>query len=910
LYKKRHIEAFGKDALTGVSLVFWQQSAVGRDLLPDILEGMGAMVYREEPAEEGEFIPIDTENITEKELAIAGRLMKKHGQRVLMTTDGDSDRPAMFVLHKDEKTGEEKVKYIPGDKLGVLAAMYLKADFLAVPITANHKALEVLKDKGVQVVSTDVGSPYVADAMQKSKKERKVGFEVNGGFLVGSNLAMPNGSILKELPTRDALLPMICARLLAKEKGMDMYNLVETTFSGKYAAETSAGLVENLPESKQVTVGCENYTRDMGPKVIKSFTPQKTKSVAEVTFDAENKVRYRLKGAEEEIAANDGLTAEVNGIRERLQEYLAGITGLDKARIVKINFQNGVRVYLSRKEGDEMVEEVVHLRPSGNAAQFRMYALAKTQERANKIIEDGTRPETGVLVRVINGVGKSAPEPTITTESTRTSVGMYSVSSMQQPAPGSDLDYIIKTILKGDRPINVEGDVTFNPWGAKEADGLSRGEIHLGEPATVIIDGEEALLDDVMKYIPEEVLGKTIVYYNGIKMPLVKILTPDAWLSVQVHPDKDETWIFLTGGEIVLGFNEKHLKEEKLKTEEEVKKAYSGAVNNYIAKRNELVDALVNAGYSMDELKSTPEKSVNLEEKAKGKEISVVDFNKAKEAVDKFHNHMEVEAGQVVAIPRGTIHALGPKVNIIEPQVPGKTLRVMDVEPILRDTHPDEAIKAINPYAKGEVDMQSLREDAKVKVERLPGGFENKGLEVHRITFKETAELEFSDVTSFHTMLAIGGKAWVEIAGKRYEIPEAQAMTKARKTPVPIIPANVGSYKIIAEKGVQIIDTFSPVPEAWKPSLPMASASLPGPVGGNSYSLNMEILDYKTVTDTIDILTVTGGQSAPSPAAIEGREHVLRVMEGEIKVKIGDKEEVLTKESSLALDGKKEYTIV
>ncbi|MBL8290810.1 MAG: hypothetical protein JNN08_03180, partial [Bryobacterales bacterium] len=48
--------------------------------------------------------------------------------------------------------------------------------------------------------------------------------------------------------------------------------------------------------------------------------------------------------------------------------------------------------------------EVVHLRPSGNADEFRIYAVADTQERADAIAAAGVEEPDGILRRIERAV--------------------------------------------------------------------------------------------------------------------------------------------------------------------------------------------------------------------------------------------------------------------------------------------------------------------------------------------------------------------------------------------------------------------------------------------------------------------------------------------------------------------------
>jgi phosphomannomutase len=56
----------------------------------------------------------------------------------------------------------------------------------------------------------------------------------------------------------------------------------------------------------------------------------------------------------------------------------------------RINYTDGLRLTFSN--GD-----VTHLRPSGNADEFRIYAVSDTQERADEIIRLGIAEPNGII---------------------------------------------------------------------------------------------------------------------------------------------------------------------------------------------------------------------------------------------------------------------------------------------------------------------------------------------------------------------------------------------------------------------------------------------------------------------------------------------------------------------------------
>ena len=124
-YAQRYSGFFAGQSLNGMRLLFYQHSAVGRDLVPDILRQLGVEVIL--TGRSDSFVPIDTENIDAAQLAVIQSLVDeaaaKHGHiDAVVSTDGDSDRP--LLLGVDRSTN--KVRFFGGDLLGMVVAEYLK----------------------------------------------------------------------------------------------------------------------------------------------------------------------------------------------------------------------------------------------------------------------------------------------------------------------------------------------------------------------------------------------------------------------------------------------------------------------------------------------------------------------------------------------------------------------------------------------------------------------------------------------------------------------------------------------------------------------------------------------------------------------------------------------------------------
>lgn len=352
-YLSRYLDFFGQNALLGLHVLVYQHSAVGRDLVPSILEALGAKV---EVAGRSEiFVPIDTENIDASCLeTIQGFLdrLRHEGHHfdAVVSTDGDSDRP--LILGVNPESGQ--ARFFGGDLVGMVAADYLEPDAVVVPISTNDAI-----DRGSLVpaleAKTRIGSPFVIqgmlDALAKGRK-KVVGWEANGGFLTGSELAMA-GRRLAPLPTRDAVLPILAvlARSVAKAKRL------EALFSELPPRFSRAALLKNFPRAKS-------------QDILKKLRPF-----------GEDQIRVGF----------EGMTAKNPAFRDLvtlLATYFPQTQGFGP--VLGIDYTDGARIYF---EGGD----VAHLRPSGNADELRIYAVADSQERADRIAALGICEPDGIL---------------------------------------------------------------------------------------------------------------------------------------------------------------------------------------------------------------------------------------------------------------------------------------------------------------------------------------------------------------------------------------------------------------------------------------------------------------------------------------------------------------------------------
>ncbi|PSU68050.1 phosphomannomutase [Photobacterium phosphoreum] len=213
-YVERYTSLFNNQMLTGKRIGIYEHSSAGRDLYSPMFEALGAEVVAFERS--NEFVPIDTEAVSEADKQKAKRWSKEYNLDFIFSTDGDGDRPLV---------ADENGDWLRGDILGLLCADAMDIEALAVPVSCNT-AIESCQ-RFHHVTRTKIGSPYViAEFDDLSKKHLSVaGFEANGGFLLGSDTKV-NNKIIKALPTRDAVLPALM--LLAISKEIPIYELVNT----------------------------------------------------------------------------------------------------------------------------------------------------------------------------------------------------------------------------------------------------------------------------------------------------------------------------------------------------------------------------------------------------------------------------------------------------------------------------------------------------------------------------------------------------------------------------------------------------------------------------------------------------------------------------------------------------------
>jgi phosphomannomutase len=263
-YLERALAAFPPGFLRGRRIGAHEHSAVGRDLLVEALRRAGAETASLGRADA--FVAIDTEAVDPGHAAQLRDWAKAGRYDAIVSTDGDGDRPLV---------ADEAGEVIRGDALGLLVARSLDADAVATPVTTTA----ALERSGwfARVARTRIGSPHVIAAMAAlaaAGARRPVGFEANGGFLVGAAMPAPSGRTLSALPTRDALLPILAALAMAGKGPLSRLRALippRVTASGRLPetpATASAPLLAALADDPAARAAFCGTAEDDAPPAI------------------------------------------------------------------------------------------------------------------------------------------------------------------------------------------------------------------------------------------------------------------------------------------------------------------------------------------------------------------------------------------------------------------------------------------------------------------------------------------------------------------------------------------------------------------------------------------------------------------------------------------------------------------
>ena len=316
LFEQRYIGLFPENVLMGKRIGVYEHSSVARDVIKKLLKRFGAEVISLERTDT--FVPIDTEAVSEEDVIKGRKWSQEYKLDAIVSTDGDGDRPLI---------SDEKGEWLRGDIVGVLCADYLKATHVAAPVNVNT-VLE-LSDPERVCLRTKIGSPYVIAGMgelaNKTDLAKVVGYEANGGFLVGSDLGFgAEEKTLKALPTRDSVLPIMIVLAMAAQQNKAVSELL-LAYPPRY---TASDRIKNFPT-------------EQSQELIQALKIGKS----------------------------------------RLDDLLKVLDKSNSDRkVVSIDETDGLRMTLA--DGD-----IVHLRPSGNAPELRCYVESDTYDKSALFVD-------------------------------------------------------------------------------------------------------------------------------------------------------------------------------------------------------------------------------------------------------------------------------------------------------------------------------------------------------------------------------------------------------------------------------------------------------------------------------------------------------------------------------------------
>jgi len=302
-FVQRYVDFFPENCLKGKRVGVYEHSSVARDVLKDVLQGLGAEVLILGFSDT--FIPVDTEAVRDEDVKLAKAWAAEYELDCIVSADGDGDRPLV---------SDELGNWLRGDVIGMVCAKYLGAAHVVTPVSCNTAVEKSGFFQSVQ--RTRIGSPFVIEVMNQllaDGKSNVVGYEANGGFLTASDITQ-HGNTLTALPTRDAVIVPLALLMASMQKGVSI-----------------SALMQSLPQR----------------------------------FTASD----RLQGIPTETSQNI-----LAGLRQDMA-WLKNTFG----KVKTTDETDGLRITFTS-------EEVVHLRPSGNAPELRCYVEADSEKRAEGIL--------------------------------------------------------------------------------------------------------------------------------------------------------------------------------------------------------------------------------------------------------------------------------------------------------------------------------------------------------------------------------------------------------------------------------------------------------------------------------------------------------------------------------------------
>jgi phosphoglucosamine mutase len=153
-YLEHVVERFGSD-LTGLRIAVDCANGAYSEIGPEAFEGLGAEVVAVANDPDGTNINVDC---GATDLRLLSRTVQEHGLDLGVAFDGDGDR--MLAVDGDGTP-------VDGDQLLAVLALALDVDLVAVTVMTNLGFHRVMEERGIRVVTTDVGDRYVLEALDR-----------------------------------------------------------------------------------------------------------------------------------------------------------------------------------------------------------------------------------------------------------------------------------------------------------------------------------------------------------------------------------------------------------------------------------------------------------------------------------------------------------------------------------------------------------------------------------------------------------------------------------------------------------------------------------------------------------------------------------------------------------------------
>jgi phosphomannomutase len=227
-----------------------------------------------------------------------------------------------------------RLKFFGGDLVGMITARYLNAGAVVVPVTCND-AIDQSALAPVLEPKTRIGSPWVVAGMAAAaaKGRQAVCGWEANGGFLLGAAVTRHGRALTALATRDAFLPILSVLCAAAEKDVPVAEL----FDELPKRFSRAGLLRDFP-------------REISLRIMERLSRPEGRALAERIFTP----------------------------------------ALGFSSIERFDYTDGARIIFKGNE-------VAHIRPSGNADELRIYAVADAQARADAIVAEGVREPDGIL---------------------------------------------------------------------------------------------------------------------------------------------------------------------------------------------------------------------------------------------------------------------------------------------------------------------------------------------------------------------------------------------------------------------------------------------------------------------------------------------------------------------------------